>query len=210
MTVPRIHVVTDDDVLTAPRFQDRALALIEAHGPALALHLRSPGGPVRRLLEQAEALVAPARTAGSLLVVNDRPDVALAIGAPAVQLGRRSIPVQAVHRLLGDEALIGYSAHGAVEAASAAANGADFVIIGTIWETRSHPGRPGAGLDRVRETVALTSVPVLAIGGVTPGRAREAVDAGARGVAVIRGVWHAEAPAEAVGEYLDAMDPGSQ
>ncbi|MFO7892471.1 MAG: thiamine phosphate synthase [Longimicrobiales bacterium] len=205
MTVPRLHVVTDDDVLADAGFRDRAAALIEAHGPALALHLRSPGGPVRRLLEEAEALVGPADGAGALLVVNDRPDVALAVGGHGVQLGRRSIPVQATRALLGDDAVIGCSTHGVAEAVSAAENGADFVFIGTIWDTPSHPDVEGAGLARVRETVAGTDAPVLAIGGVTPARAREAVAAGAWGVAAIRGVWHAGDPVAAAAEYLQTM-----
>lgn len=205
MTVPRLHAVTDDHVLADAGFRARAVALIEAHGPALALHLRSPGGLVRRLLEEAEALAGPADDAGTLLVVNDRPDVALAAGAHGVQLGRRSIPVQATRALLGDGAVIGCSTHGAAEAVSAVGNGADFVFIGTIWDTPSHPDVEGAGLARVRETVADTGAPVLAIGGVTPARAREAVAAGAWGAAAIRGVWNAADPVTAAADYLDAI-----
>ena len=210
MTVPRLHVVTDDDVLADPAFGDRAGALMSAYGPALAVHLRSPNGPVARLFRIAESLAGPAAEAGTLLVVNGRLDVALAVGVSAVQLGRRSIPVQAARRLLGVDGVLGYSAHGAPEAASAARNGADFVFIGTIWETPSHPGRPGAGPARVREAAADTAVPVLAIGGVTPDRARSAVRAGAWGVAVIRGVWRAEDPAAAARSYLEAVETETQ
>ena len=210
MTLARLHVVTDDAVLADPGFRAAAIALLEAHGEDVALPLRSPAGHVRTLMAEAEALAGPAQAHGGQLVVNDRPDVALAAGAHAVQLGRRSIPVRAARALLGADAVIGYSAHGAAEAASAAESGADYVVIGTIWETASHPGREGAGLDRVRETVAATDVPVLAIGGVTPARARAAVEAGARGVAVIRGVWSAARPIEAVAEYLGAMQVDRQ
>lgn len=206
MTVPRLHVVTDDDVLADPAFGDRARGLMSAHGPAVAVHLRSPAGPVSRLYRVAESLAGPAAAAGTMLVVNGRLDVALAVGVSAVQLGRRSIPVQAARRLLGEDGMLGYSAHGAPEAGSAARNGADFVFIGTIWETPSHPDRPGAGLARVREAAAETQAPVLAIGGVTPERAGSAVRAGAWGVAVIRGVWHAEDPAAAADRYLEAME----
>ena len=206
MTLPRLHVVTTDDVLASPGFLERARALMASHGPALALHVRGPAGPVRTLLEVADALMDGAGETGALLVVNDRTDVALAVGAPGVQLGERSIPVQAARSLLGDDARIGYSAHSASEAASAASNGADFVVVGTIWETPTHPGREGAGLARVRQSVADASAPVLAIGGVTPDRAREAVSAGAWGVAVVRGVWSADDPVAAAGEYLEVME----
>lgn len=205
MTLPRLHVVTDDDVLAEAGFRARATALILRHGSDLAMHLRGPRGPVRRLLAEAEALAPPAADSGTLLVVNDRPDVALAAGVPGLQLGHRSIPVQAARSLLGPDVLIGYSAHGAPEAASAAANGADFVVIGTIWASGSHPERGGAGLERVRETVRAVDVPVLTIGAVTPDRARESLEVGAWGVAVIRGVWSAEDPVEAAATYLKSM-----
>lgn len=205
MTLPRLHVVTNDDVLAEAGFRERATAMIERHGSDLAVHLRGPSGPVRRLLAEAEALVEAAADSGTLLVVNDRPDVALAVGVPGLQLGHRSIPVQAARSLLGEEVVIGYSAHGALEAASAAANGADFVVIGTIWATASHPAREGAGLGRVRETATAADVPVLAIGGVTPDRARESLEAGAWGVAVVRGVWRADDPVEAAAAYLHRM-----
>ena len=206
MSVPRLHVVTDDDVLSGPGFARRARSLIEVHGPALALHVRGPGRPVAALLEATRAVAEAAADAGTLLVVNGRPDVALAAGVTAVQLGRRSVPVQAARALLGEDGVVGYSAHGAAEAGSAAENGAAFVLLGTIWETPSHPGRPGAGLARVREAAADVRAPVLAIGGVTASRAREAVAAGAWGVAVLRGVWHAGDVAAAAGEYLSAME----
>lgn len=205
MTLPRLHVVTNDDVLAAEGFGDRARSLLAAHGPALALHLRVPTGPVRWLLEAAETLVGPATDAGALLVVNGRPDVALAAGVAAVQLGHQSISVQAVRALMGDEVLIGYSAHGAAEAASAVENGADFVLIGTIWPSASHPDREPAGVGRVRDAAGATTAPVIAIGGVTPNRVPEAVGAGAWGVAAIRGVWAAEDPAEAAASYLHQL-----
>ncbi len=205
MTLPRLHVVTNDDVLADDGFRARATAMIRRHGGHLAIHIRGPSGPVRRLLAEAEALAEAASDSGTLLVVNDRPDVALAAGVPGLQLGHRSIPVQAARSLLGEQAVIGYSAHGAPEAASAAANGADFVIIGTIWASASHPERGGAGLGRVRETVTAAAVPVLAIGGVTPERARESLEVGAWGAAVVRGVWSADDPVEAAASYLNSM-----
>lgn len=209
MTLPRLHVVTSDEVLAADGFLDRARSLLAAHGPELALHLRAPSGPVRRLLTAAEALVAAAGDAGALLVVNDRPDVALAAGVPGVELGHRSIPVQAVRTLMGDDVVIGYSAHGAPEAASAAENGADFVLIGTIWASASHPDREGAGVGRIRDTVAATTAPVVAIGGVTPGRAPAALAAGAWGVAAVRGVWETDDPVAAAASYLHQLNVAS-
>lgn len=204
MTLPRLHVVTDDAALGDPRFPGRARALIEAHGPSVALHLRGHGSTGGALYRLAAELAGPAGEAGALLVVNDRLDVALALGLP-VQLGRRSLPVRAARVLLGPSVPLGYSAHGADEARAAAEAGADFVVVGTIWPSASHPGASVGGTSRITETAAVARIPVVAIGGVTPERARAALAAGAHGVAVLSGVWGMEDAAAAAAGYLEAM-----
>jgi thiamine-phosphate pyrophosphorylase len=208
-TVPRLHLVSDDEVLARGGFVDAASALLELGGAALALHVRGPGMPGGPLLELARSLRAPARAAGAMLVVNDRVDVALAAEADGAHLGARSLPAAEARRLLGPGRRLGVSVHAAAEAAEAAVGGADWIFAGTIWATESHPGRPGAGPALVGRVVeASAGVPVLAIGGVTPSRVGEALAAGAWGVAVIRGIWHAADPAGALLRYLQAFDEG--
>lgn len=204
MTVPWLHVVTDDAVLAAAGFRDRAAALLQAHGPSVALHVRGHGTPGRALYQLAASLVGPAGATGATLLVNDRIDVALAAGCGA-QIGRRSIPVASARSLLGDRVALGCSVHDPGEAAAAVVAGADFVVLGTIWPTPSHPGAGGAGLGIVAEVAATVAAPVVVIGGVTPQRAREAMDAGGHGVAVLRGVWAAPDPVAAATAYLEAM-----
>jgi thiamine-phosphate diphosphorylase len=207
VTLPRLHVVTGDAVLGRPGFLGQARSLLETHGPLLALHLRGHGTTGAILLGLAEPLAGAARGAGALLLINDRVDVALAVGCGA-QLGRRSIPVVEARALLGRGPSIGYSAHAADEAASAIADGADFVLVGTIWPSRSHPGGGTAGPELVAAVAAATAAPVLAIGGVTPERTGEVLEAGGHGVAVLSGVWDAADPLIAAGEYLEAMRVG--
>lgn len=197
--VPRLHVVTNDEVLAAGGFHDRAIRLLDGCGSAIALHLRGPRTPTVRLLALAETLAPRARAARAVLLVNDRLDVALAVGADGVQLGQRSLPVAAA-RSLHPHWLIGVSIHGVEEAI--AADDADFLVLGTIWESASHPGREGAGLPLVRQVCDRVRSPIIAIGGVTPERAAEARTAGAEGVAVVRGIWEASDPADAASEYL--------
>lgn len=196
--LPALHVVTSDAVLADDGFLANAGTLIEARGAGLALHLRGPGTPARRLHALAAALVSRARAHGALLLVNDRADVALAVGAHGVQLGRRSLPAAAARRL-NDGWLVGSSVHGTAEAEAAA--GADFLVVGTIWATPSHPGRPGAGPALLGEVRRASPLPVIAIGGITPARAREARRAGADGVAVVRGIWGAADPVAAAAAY---------
>jgi len=213
--VPRLHLVTDDAVLARPGFVQAASPLLARGGAAVALHVRGPATPGGPLLELARALREPARAAGAWLVVNDRVDVALAAGADGAHLGARSLPVSAARRLLRSGMGLGVSVHAAAEGAEAAAAGADWIFVGTIWETASHPGRSGQGPGLVAAVASAVAsavggapgrVPVLAIGGVTPQRVAEVLAAGGTGVAVIRGVWDATDPLDALLGYLQAFD----
>lgn len=204
--LPRLHLVTDDETLARDDFLDLARAALEAGGDRVALHVRGPGTSGRRLHLIAGALKEAAASAGALLAVNDRVDVALALSISAVQLGARSLPVEAARRLLGRGVLVGRSVHGEDEASEAVAAGADFLVLGTIWSTPTHPDRDGAGLELVRRVVGrVAPTPVVAIGGVTPERLSRVVRADGHGAAVLRGVWRAGDPSRAVTRYLQAL-----
>ncbi|HZG41969.1 MAG TPA: thiamine phosphate synthase [Longimicrobium sp.] len=197
--LPPLHVVTDDEVVGRRNFVDRARLVLSTGGPDIVLHLRAPRASGRRLYGLARALIGHGED--SSLLVNDRIDVALAV-ADGAQVGARGVRVGDARRMLGSDPLLGASVHTAAEANDAAAEAADFVIAGTIWPTPSHPARQGVGLGLIRE-IASANIPVVAIGGVTPERSAAAREAGAAGVAVIRGVWDAADPAQAVREYLE-------
>jgi thiamine-phosphate diphosphorylase len=142
-------------------------------------------------------------------VVNDRVDVALAAGADGAHLGVRSLSVAVARRLLGPGARVGASIHSVAEAEAAAEEGADWIFAGTIYGTPTHPAREPAGPAFAGDAArAARGIPVLAIGGVTPERVGEVLEAGAAGVAVIRGVWDAPDPAEALRRYLEMLAGG--
>jgi thiamine-phosphate pyrophosphorylase len=185
-----VHAVTDDRVLALPDFFDRARAL--ARGPWVAIHLRGrlAGGPLLRLAERLRGLTAET---GAQLLVHDRADVARLCGADGTHLPEGGLPVSRTRELLPAGALVGRSVHAPADADIAAAEGADYVFLGSIWETASHPGRPPLGPGAI---TASTAGRVIAIGGITPATAQEAVRAGAAGVAAIRALW-------------DAADPGA-
>jgi thiamine-phosphate pyrophosphorylase len=199
--IPPLHVVTDDAVVGRADFLDVARRIVEAGGADVALHLRVPRASGRRMHDLATALRSMTADAGALLIVNDRVDVALAADADGVQVGGRGLEPADARRLIGPDRLLGVSVHSVDEACAARDGGADYLLAGTIWETQSHPDRRGAGTALIREIAAL-GIPAITIGGVTPERAVEARDAGAVGVAVIRGVWDARDPAAAVNQYL--------
>lgn len=199
--LPPLHVVTDDSVLARPELDRLVTELFAAGGAQVALHVRGPSTPGRTLERIAGAALESAGDRGGRVVVNDRVDVALAVGAGGAQLATHSIPLDAARRI-APELPLGVSVHDGANVDAAV--GADWLVAGTIWDTPSHPSRAGGGLDHLRALVARSTAPVVAIGGVTPERVRSARDAGARGVAVLRGVWEAPDPARALERYLSA------
>ena len=141
----------------------------------------------------------------ALFLVNDRLDVALAAGADGVHLAGHSLPVPAARAALGQRRLIGCSVHDAAEAEAAARGGADYLLVGTLYPSRSHPGREGAGPRLVEELRGVVDVPLVGIGGITARTAREVLIAGARGVAVISAIMAASDPAAAAARLRDAL-----
>jgi thiamine-phosphate pyrophosphorylase len=192
--LPRVHAYTDAALLTMPEFGIRAAA-IAAGGSAVALHARAPGESGALLAAAALRILALARPPEAAVFVSGRPDIAAAVGANGVQLGRQDLTPADARRVL-PHGWIGRSVHSRDEAAAAVGAGADFLVVGSIYQTPSHPARAGAGPELVRQCASLGR-PVIAIGGITPERAIEVKAAGAYGVAAIRALWQAPDPAAA-------------
>lgn len=205
--IPRLHLVTDSDTLERPDFTARAISAMGAGGARLAVHIRGPRSTGRSLYETAVALGPAARSTGALLVANDRLDVALAANLGGAHLGERSLPVPEARTLLGPDRVVGASAHDPGALFALVAGGANYAFVGTLYETASHPGRPGLGTTALARMLdEVPDFPVIAIGGIVPGRVGEVLEAGAFGVAVLRGVWSAKDPAAAVLDYLAALE----
>jgi thiamine-phosphate pyrophosphorylase len=157
------------------------------------IQLREKQLPTRKILDMAYWVIELVREYGAKLLVNDRVDIALAIGADGVHLGQKSIPAHAARKVTGDNFLIGVSTHGIDEALQAEREGADFITLGPIYNTPSklRYGDP-IGVDMLRQVKSRVSIPVLAIGGIKTEEVYEVVTAGADGVAVISGILAAE------------------
>mgnify|MGYP001501850307 FL=1 len=203
MRVPRLHLVTDPEVCPF----DRLLALLPdlVAAGVDAVHVRARDRGAGELLAVAQvarrAIVPPA-----VLLVNDRVDVALLSEADGVQLPERGLPPEDVRRLLGRGRLVGCSVHSVSAAERAARAGADFLLFGNVYETASKPGRAAAGLEALQAVARAVPRPVVAIGGITPERVPAVLAAGARGVAVIRGILAAADPVAAVHAFRAALD----
>ena len=192
--LPRLHAVTDAAVIAAPDFAASAEA-IAAAGSAVALHARDRSSGGATLARVALRLVALARPPEAAVFVNARPDVARAAGAQGVQLGGFDLrPLEA--RASFPRGWIGRSVHSPREAELAVKEGADYLMVGNVYRTSSHPSLAPGGLGLVRDTARL-GLPVIAIGGIDASRATEVRDEGAYGVAAIAALWWAADPAAA-------------
>lgn len=164
-----------------------------------AVQLRDKDLPGRMLFALAERLRDLTRRAGALLFVNDRVDVARAVGADGVQLGASTLPVDVARGLLPAGALVGESTHGLDEIR---ASRADFVIFGPVYDTPSKRAYGPPQGERLRDAVGASRVPVLAIGGIGPSELGAVRDAGVHGVAVVRAILSAPDPAVATRALL--------
>jgi thiamine-phosphate diphosphorylase len=192
--LPRVHAFTDAALLSHPGLGIRAAA-IAAGGSAVALHARARGESAAFLAAAAQRLLALVRPPEASLFVSGRSDIAAAIGGHGVQLSRDDLAPSDARKVLA-RGWVGCSVHSESEAVAAVREGADFLVVGSVYPTVSHPEREPAGLELVHQTTKL-GVPVIAIGGITPERAIEIRSAGGYGIAAIRALWHAPDPAAA-------------
>ena len=203
--LPRLHAVTDAAVRALPDLGMRAAALASA-GSAMALHARDRSATTAELAALADRFVTHTLPAEAAAFVSGRADVARAVGAQGVQLAADD-PVPRDIRAAFGELWVGRSVHSLEEARAARAEGADYLLLGSVYATLSHPGREPLGLEAVRAVSAL-GVPVIAIGGITPSHARELREAGAWGIAAIRALWHADDPARAALAFMEEWNDG--
>ncbi|MEW2551812.1 thiamine phosphate synthase [Streptomyces zhihengii] len=180
-----------------PEFLDAVLA-----GGVDVVQLRDKGMEAGEELEHLRVLADACRRHGRLLAVNDRADVAHAIGSDVLHLGQGDLPVPAARAILGEGVLIGRSTHAEAEVDRAAVEpGVDYFCTGPCWPTPTKPGRHAPGLGLVRYAASLgTARPWFAIGGIDAGNLDEVLDAGARRVVVVRAITEADDPGAASAE----------
>jgi thiamine-phosphate pyrophosphorylase len=200
---PLLCLVTDPDLPDLTQSVEIALS-----AGVNMLQLRGHHLTVARMYTLAQALRPLCQRYNAIFIVNDRIDVGLATGTDGFQLGTNSLPLNVARQLAGEEHLLGVSVHSVEEAQAAVTGGADFLLAGTIFASRSHPERGGCGPGLLREIKQRTGVyPLLAIGGITSENARSAIEAGADGVAVISAILRAPDIAQATREILTAISP---
>ena len=200
---PTLYVILDR-VAARGRDLDEILAAT-LEGGCRMVQLREKEWPSGRLLPLAERLGGRCRRAGVTFIVNDRVDLAVAVGADGVHLGQDDLPPRAARPLLRPGMILGRSTHTLVQATRARDEAVDYVAVGSMFETATKPDFELVGPALVRTMRAEVRVPLVGIGGITPENVGEVIRAGADGVAVISAVCAAPDPAAASARFLDAI-----
>jgi len=209
----RLYLITDRRVVKSGDLVSACeAALSVAPAGSVGLQLREKDLPARELYELALRLREICARAGAPLIVNDRVDVAIAAEADGVHLPFDSIGVSMARKLLGPERLIGVSSHSPPDVAGAAREGADFAVFGPVFDPLSKPAAgPAWGASGLAAACGAGALPVFALGGITPARARElfaSSDPMTRpaGVASIGAIFAADSPALVTTAMLSALD----
>lgn len=203
LKLPILCLVADCAVVRPDELPGRVSAAVDGGVTLVQLRAKEmPGGLMLSLaLELARAIDGRAT-----LLVNERVDVAAAAGVAGVQLGEQALPVQAARELLSTGSLVGRSVHSVEGASQATADGADFLVVGTMFQTSSHPGEEPAGPQLMRNVAERGGLPLIGIGGITPANVDAVIGTGASGVAVIRSILSADDPRSAAEKMRLALE----
>ena len=182
--LPRVYALTD---VQLSGFSHAKQIELLSFGGATLIQLREKQLPALEFYEQAKGAVVVAERCAVRLIINDRVDVAISVGAHGVHLGQDDLPPVAARKLLGETAIIGYSTHNVGQALEAVTLPIDYLAIGPIFQTTTKTDTsPVLGLEGLRAVrSAIGDFPLVAIGGITHANARDAIEAGADSVALI-------------------------
>ncbi len=205
-SVGRLHVITDE--VLQDRFSHVELAAAAAAGGADVIQYREKR-PVstKEMMRVAVLMSLACREFGTTLLIDDRVDVAAAVGATAVHLGREDLPPDIARQILGSDAIIGGTANSVEEAVKVAKQPIDYLGVGPVFGTTSKGERaaPMLGLERFAEICEAVDKPVIGIGSISVDRVGDVLDAGAHGVAVLSAVVCQEDPQTSCREFADEI-----
>ena len=202
-----LHVIVDVHAASRAGWAALDLARSFLDGGARVLQLRAKEFPSGAFLELADTVVALAGGYKSVVIVNDRVDVARLSGAGGVHVGQEDLPPATAREQLGPQAIVGFSTHTVAQLEAAVREPVSYLAVGPVFGTTTkETGYSAVGLDLVASAARLAgSIPLVAIGGVTLANARSALEAGASSVAVISDLLVGD-PAERVKAFLRTLE----
>jgi thiamine-phosphate pyrophosphorylase len=201
----RLCLVTDRDLARGRPLVEIVAAAVK--GGVTMVQLREKTAPTRAFLEEARALKALLAPLGVPLIINDRADIALAVGADGMHVGQTDMPLAVARELLGPRAILGLSITNHVQIAREDAGAADYLGLGPLYlqQTKKDAATP-LGVEGFRALRAATPKPVVAIGGLKAQNAAPVIAAGANGVAVVSAIVSADDPRAAAQEIAQLFD----
>lgn len=195
-----LYLVCDD---RPDDFLDRAL-----RGGVDIVQLRMKSGSDADILAAASRFGALCARHGALLVINDRPDLAVLAGADGVHVGQDDTPVATAREIVGSDRLVGLSTHSPAQVDAAQRAGVEYIGVGPVHATPTKPGRAAVGLDLVRYAAEHSGLPFFAIGGIAADNVATVRRAGATRIAVVRALTDAEDPEAAAVALLEPSEAG--
>lgn len=193
--------ITDHSVSNLP-CHDMVLTALRAG--ARWIQLRNKEGSRRHVYEEAIRLRNIAKNFHAVLIVNDHPDIALAVSADGVHLGQDDLPAKEARKIMGDDVLIGISTHTVEQAIGAEREGADYIGFGPVFHTATKNAGTPRGIDMLHEIKSRVHIPVVAIGGINPGNVKSVFEAGADAVAVASAILRGDIGAN-TRKFLDIV-----
>lgn len=207
LKLPCLCLVADCSVVSVDEIPDRVRSAVDGGVSMVQLRAKEmPGGLMLSLAREMEDVIG----GRAALLINERVDVAAVAPAGGVQLGEAALSASSARQLLPAGTLVGRSVHSVEGALQATSDGADFLVVGTMFATRSHPGEEPAGPGLLRQVAGRCDLPLIGIGGITPENVDSVIEAGASGVAVIRSILAADDPGHAAAEMLSVLEASWQ
>jgi thiamine-phosphate pyrophosphorylase len=203
MKLPRLYPILDSESLARRGMTLESAAAAFLEGGAEILQIRHKERWSREVFSSAKEIARMCREAGAQLFINDRADIALLLDA-GLHVGQDDLPPREARKLMGPDAIVGFSSHNAEQLSAAGGEPVNYVALGPIFATASKRNPdPVVGIGELRRCRALTEKPLVAIGGITQANAADAIRAGANSVAVIAGLLPEEATARSLRERVE-------
>jgi len=203
MRLPRVYPILDTTTLASHSISLGTAARAFLDGGASILQIRHKAHWTRSIFDEAKRIATACREAGATLIVNDRADVAMLLEA-GLHVGQDDLAPRDARKLMGPDAIIGFSSHSAPQLCAAGGEPVDYVALGPVYGTQSkHNPDPVVGVEEVRHCRALVEKPLVAIGGITLENAADVIRAGADSVAIIAGLIPERPTAQSLRERME-------
>lgn len=205
MKLGRLHVLTDFHF--QQQYSHQQLAYYAIQGGADVIQFRQKDGAIRHKFHEAQLAADICRSEHTPLLIDDHVDIALALGASGVHLGKSDFPIIEARDILGKDAVIGATANSIKEVQQIMDLPIDYIGFGPVYSSSSK-SKPSSlqGTETLKEVCKITSLPIIAISGIKVDRVEELLDAGAYGIAVMTAITTAENPQAATEQFRNEID----